>query len=374
MKLQHQNGASGEPAAQISAARRADLRCYYTDFESESFQWMISSAPGAMRLLQDAIDTIRALRCADALRQRGTVQKTSGGYEIFVSQQTGNALCSLRYGEQQLYLMELDQPLSVGEANIAASALTHEGDLRIAFHRGSFAEAGASARAAGYAAAVLNDICEDVIGSFQYPLDSSIFDELPAPACSAEQIDILLENTDDNPSFVSQVIEQLGMLNEVAASRCRVVPSLQNSTLLESTRYLNAGELDWDRARLQDFLGKIGASGQKISHIDVGHAFEHVREVALEPGEVLIEAGTPSAFVYLPLGEGLHVTPLGGYQSVSMKGWFPIGTTGVIRGAARNAHVVAGQKVAVLIIPKEVYLRYWYWPYTFQEVRDLIGG
>ena len=147
-EVQHQNGASGEPAAQISAARLADLRCYYSDFETELFRWMISSAPGAMRLLQDAVDTIRALRCADALRQRGTVQKTSGGYEIFVSQQTGNALCSLRYGEQQLYLMELDQPLSAGEANIAASALTHEGDLRIAFHRGSFAEPGASARAA----------------------------------------------------------------------------------------------------------------------------------------------------------------------------------------------------------------------------------
>jgi hypothetical protein len=325
-----------------------------------------------MRLLQDAIDTVRALRCADALRQRGIVQKTSGGYEIFVSQQTGNALCSLRFGDGQLYLMELDQPLSAGEANIAGSALTRAGDLRIAFHRGSFSEQGAAPRAAGYAAAVLNDIYEDVIGSFEYPLDYSLFDQLPPPACSADAIDILLENTDDNPAFVPQVIEQLSARNSAAAIRCRAVPSLQNSTLLESARYLNANEMDWDSGRLQALLVKIGASGQKIDEIDVGHAFEHVREITLEPGEVLIEAGTPAGFVYLPLGDGLHITPLGGYQSFSIKGWFPVGSTGVIRGAARNAHVIAGQKIAVLMIPKEVYLRYWYWPYTFQEVRALI--
>jgi hypothetical protein len=57
-----------------------------------------------------------------------------------------------------------------------------------------------------------------------------------------------------------------------------------------------------------------------------------------------------------------------------MKGWFPVGSTGVIRGAARNARVIAGERITVLIIPKEVYLRYWYWPYTFQEVRDIIEG
>ena len=52
--------------------------------------------------------------------------------------------------------------------------------------------------------------------------------------------------------------------------------------------------------------------------------------------------------------------------------WFPVGSTGVIRGASRNAHVVADQQIDVLMIPKEVYLRYWYWPYTFQEVRELL--
>jgi hypothetical protein len=371
-ELQQNKAARQDGESFLGTHHRPELDRYYADFESDSFRWVISEMPGNLRLLQDALDSIRALRCADALRQRGTVQKTSGGYEVFVSQQTGDALCSLRFGDDRLYLMQLDEPLSAGEANIAGSALMHDGDLRVAFHRGSFSGPGAIERAAGYAAVVLEDIYQDVVGSFEHPLDYTVFNELPRPTRTAEQVSIVLENTDDNPAFASLVIRCLASINASAASRCCVVPSLQNSTALESTRYLNASDVDWDRNRRRTLLDKIQASGQKIDQIDIEHAFQNVREITLEAGEVLIEAGTPSGFVYLPLGAGLHITPLGGYQSVSMKGWFPVGSTGVIRGAARNAHVIAGQKITVLMIPKEVYLRYWYWPYTFQEVRSLI--
>ncbi len=370
--IQKRGVEPGEARLPIGADRRVALERYYADFEAESFHWLLAGTPGTLRLFQDASDTLRALRCADALRQRGTVQKTSGGYEIFVSQQTGNALCSLRFGEERLYLMELDQPLSAGEANVAGSALMGEGDLRVAFHRGSFSDPGAVQRAAGYAAAVVNDICEDVIASFEHPLDYSVFKELPPPLRTAEEIKILLEDTDDNPDFVPLAIRCLAELNPAAAAQCRAVPSLGNSTPLETTRYLRSRELDWDRLRRKALLDKVRATGQKVDQIDIDRAFDHVREATLEAGEVLIEAGTPSGFVYLPLGEGLQITPLGGYQSISMQGWFLVGSTGVIRGSTRNAHVVARQKLQVLIIPKEVYLRHWYWPYTFREVRDLI--
>ncbi len=370
--LQKKKGATIDSPIELGAERCAKLERYYGDFESESFRWLLSEKPGALQLFQDAIDTVRALRCADALRARGTVQKTSGGYEIFVSQQTGNALCSLRFGEERLYLMELDQPISAGEANIAGSALMREGDLRVAFHRGSFSDPGAVERAADYAAAVLDDIYGDVVVSFEHPLDTAPFNQLPAPLRTAQEINILLENTDDNPDFIPLVIRCLATINPAAAAQARAVPSLRNSTALESTRYLNARQVDWGPARRKALLEKVKATGQKTDQIDIDRAFEHVREASLEPGEVLIEAGAPSGFVYLPLGEGLQITPLGGYQSISMQGWFPVGNTGVIRGATRNANVVARKQIDVLIIPRDVYLRYWYLPYTFQEVRQLL--
>lgn len=51
----------------------------------------------------------------------------------------------------------------------------------------------------------------------------------------------------------------------------------------------------------------------------------------------------------------------------------PIGNTGVIRGATRNADVVTGQAVSLLMIPKEVYLRHWYVPYTLEELKSLLA-
>ena len=85
----------------------------------------------------------------------------------------------------------------------------------------------------------------------------------------------------------------------------------------------------------------------------------------------MIKAGAPSTFVYIPLGDGLKIVPLGGYQSFSVSAWMPLGNTGVIRGDVRNADVVAEKDVSLLMIPKEIYLRYWYAPYSPDELKSL---
>lgn len=50
----------------------------------------------------------------------------------------------------------------------------------------------------------------------------------------------------------------------------------------------------------------------------------------------------------------------------------PLGTTGVIRGDSRNADIIAEQNVSLLILPKEVYLRYWYVPYSPAELKAML--
>jgi hypothetical protein len=86
-----------------------------------------------------------------------------------------------------------------------------------------------------------------------------------------------------------------------------------------------------------------------------------------------IEAGSPSAFVYIPLGDGLKIIPLGGYQSFSVIAWLPPGTTGVIRGDARNADIIAEQNMSVLMIPREIYMLYWYMPYSPLELKAVLA-
>jgi uncharacterized protein len=130
--------------------------------------------------------------------------------------------------------------------------------------------------------------------------------------------------------------------------------------------------MDWDMEQRQAVLNKMSAAGQKLTSFDPVEGFKHVKFAELQAGEKLIEAGAPSAFVYIPLGDGLKIIPLGGYQSFSVTAWMPLGTTGVIRGDIRNADIIAEKPVALLVIPKEVYLRYWYTPHSPMELKRII--
>jgi hypothetical protein len=340
---------------------------YYSDFVAESFDWLADESKGAKQLANDVIDTLRALRCADAFRQRGTVEKTSGGYEIYASQKTGDCVIALRLGGDRLFLMELpNNPDGAGESNIASSEFNPDGNLRISFHRGAFENQQAQNRSAFCTAHVIGDFLRDTVDSF--------WRATPIPSIkSSEGILVLLESTDDDPRFAELVQDQLCQLNRKFARQIEIVPSLRNISESERDRYLAARDLDWDVTQRQSFLDRINQAGQKLSNFEPVEGFKHVRVSALKAGQKLIEAGTPSGFVYIPLGDGLKIIPLGGYQSFSVAAWMPLGTTGVIRGDIRNADVVAERSINLLIIPKEIYLRYWYVPYTPLELKNLLS-
>lgn len=339
---------------------------FYRDVAAESFLWLMSDAHAVRELAEDAIDTVRALRAADALRQRGTVLKTSAGYEIFVSQHTANAMYALRHGDQQLLLYEVASPLAAGEANIASCELDRNGDLRISFHHGAFTAAGAVERAAEYATLTINDIQADVISSFLHPTGE--------PAKQATGMRILIEAADDNPYFAQRVKAQFAHINPMLEDRLRIVPSLRLASELERNRYLQAGEIDWDERRRATLLDRLVQSGFKRGAYDLANGFEHARLAKVDAGEMLIEAGAPSAFVYLPLGDGLQVRPLGGYAPFAVRAWMPLGITGVIRGAVRNAQVVATSTVEVLIIPAQVYWQHWHNPYSTEELQRVMNA
>jgi len=332
-----------------------------------AFDWLLSSHREARALADDVVDTLRALRCADSLRQRGTVLKTSGGYEIFVDQRTSNALCAVRHGDDELFLLELNDSLSVGEANISSSEIGRDGNLRISFHRGAFPDRPTVERAAHAAALVVNDIWGDVVESFRRsstPRDDHLK--------TSGEMQILLEGTDDNVEFAELVRQQWQRINPQASGQVRCVPSLQNVSALELARYLEGQELDWDTTARRELLKRVAASGHKTDKMDLVRAFQDVKLIHLAAGQTLIEAGTPASFVYIPLGDGLKVMPLGGYAAFSVRAWMALGNTGVIRGAARNATVIAEQDVTLLMIPKQVFLREWHSPYSLDEFTRLV--
>jgi hypothetical protein len=168
------------------------------------------------------------------------------------------------------------------------------------------------------------------------------------------------------------VRQELLHLNPNLPNPVRCVPSLHNATTLEISRYLDANNLDWNTDKKLELIEKVAASGTKIENTGLPQAFQDVRLIKLSKAQVLIEANSPAAFVYIPLGEGLKVIPLGGYDPFPVLPWMPLGNTGVIRGAVRNADVIAEQAVELIMIPQEVYLKYWHHPYTPEELRQLL--
>lgn len=80
----------------------------------DAFAWLEAASGPVRDFVDDVIDTLRALRCADALRQRGTVLKTSGNDEVFVDERTANAVYALRPDEEHVYLLEIPDAISAG--------------------------------------------------------------------------------------------------------------------------------------------------------------------------------------------------------------------------------------------------------------------
>jgi hypothetical protein len=361
---------------QASAALQASTACvnpnvtrFYAHAAHESlpgaYRWLVAAHPTLQRLVADVQDTLRALRCADALRQRGTTLKTSGGYEIFVDQQTADAVYALRLGADRLYLLRLPTPISAGEANLASSELDTDGNVRVSFHRGAFATAAATARAARAAAAVLCDIKADIIDSFRYDAGA------PVGRKAATAMQMLLETTPDNPSFARLVRDEL--LAQEPDLPVVVVPSLKLAAEGERRRYLSGEPVDWDEETRRQFLARMAQAGHRVALIDPTIAFAHTRLLHVAAGDVLIEAGAPSAFVYVPMGPGLTIFPLGGYRAFAVEPWMPLGATGVIRGAARNATISAARDLSLLAIPDNVYLEQWHQTYPPDAFRAVIA-
>jgi len=336
---------------------------HYADTPEAAFSWLTATSTEIQALIDDVIDSVRVLRCADSLRQRGTVLKTSGNYEIFVDYRSASAICAIRKGDEQLFLVEMPSTIGAGEANIVSSELEASGDLRIAFHRGLFSERGATEYASRCAAIVISGMKGDVLDSFQRASEG----DLRPGMYSSSQLCILLEETDDNPDFVTSVKAQLIAMMPEMVDRIVIVPSLALATDVERQLYLAGLPLDRDSDSWAEFLNRIGESGQLVAEINVKQAFEHVRVANVASGQQLIEAGAPAGFVYIPLQPGLKVIPLGGYLSFSVKPWMPLGITGVIRGGVRNAAVVATEELQLLMIPKSVYFREWHRTYSREE-------
>jgi CRP-like cAMP-binding protein len=142
----------------------------------------------------------------------------------------------------------------------------------------------------------------------------------------------------------------------------------------EEARYAAASTLTWSRAERRAAAARLARGGHNMAAVELDAAFEQVRLIRLHAGETLVEAGAAARFVYIPLDDGLMIEPLGGYPPFAAPAWLPVGSTGVIRGAQRNASIRATSDLTLLVIPQAVYLNAWHRPYQRAELIARLEG
>jgi hypothetical protein len=189
---------------------------------------------------------------------------------------------------------------------------------------------------------------------------------------------------DDAPEFALRVRDRLALIDpgstgkiDIVASTAGssdIVASLAGSSVIERDRHLGATPFAEAGVETEALLRRLAASGVDTEGFDAAVAFRDVRVVTLERHEVLVRAGSVAAFVYVPLDDGFEVRPLGGYRAFAARAFIPLGSTGVIRGASRNADVVAEARVRTLLIPRSAYLTHWYRPYSLSGLRQRLMG
>jgi hypothetical protein len=363
-------GARLNPDSDLPQSLGANAR-WYADPVRDAFAWLGSPDPAHTALAIDAVDAVRLVRVADALRQRGSTLRTAAGFEIFIDVETGQAVFGLRASAgDRLFLLRVDGQLSAGEANIRNAIVTRNGDLRISFHRGRFSSPAAAKAPSDATARVIADIGADVIGAFAVRLRSP---DLPEPQCDPASIRVELERPADDSAFAERVAEAAARMDLLLRGRIFVVADLENTSPAERARYLDGTAISPESDEASEILDKLGAHGMRIAVIDRRNAFEDVRRVRLAEGEVLVEAGSPPAFVYVAVGCRLRIKQLGGYRDIEVPPWIPIGVTGVVRRAERNSTVVVAEPGDVLMIPGELFAREWFRPYEKSEFADVLA-
>jgi hypothetical protein len=344
---------------------------WYADPARDAYAWLDTPDPAHQALADDAIDAVRLVRAADALRQRGTTLRTAAGYEIFIDAETGQAVIALRTTvESRLFLVRAESPLSAGEANMRSAVVSPNGNLRVSFHRGRFSTPPAAASACDATARAVADLGADVLGAFAFRRRAA---DLPAPRVDPASMRIELEHPADEPGFAASVAECVVRHDPSLVARVAVVADLQNASAAERARYHRGVAVSADDDEAGDILDMLAAHGTKVAAIDRRRAFEDVRRVHIDGGETLVEAGSWPAFVYITVESGLRVQQMGGYGELDAAPWIPIGVTGVVRRAERNSTVIATEPGEVLMIPGELFAREWFRPYEEGELGDVLA-
>ena len=257
-------------------------------------------------------------------------------------------------------LVWVDKHHCIAEGNLRLVELTAAGSLRVAFHRGDFSDNRSIERVVMASVETIADIEADVLGSFR------LFRNAPRSECLVEVVP-----PPDNPQFATLVTEELEGHHARLRGRTRLVNEPHPVPGHELAAWYRRGvAVSDDQQEVDHWFVQFARHGLNIDTIDRRAALRERAPLTARRrrGGVLtwhrrIRRRDP-ARIRRPRRTGRRLS-VGAAASLAPR----IGVTGVVRGAERNAAVIAEADVDVLAIPAERYLADWFKPYTTDQLR-----
>jgi hypothetical protein len=318
--------------------------------DASAFSWLKGDS-SINSFAHDLINTIRAFIFIKKIYLSCGAKKMYGYQQRLIDKQSGNVLYSIPY-KTQMFLLKGTSALVTGQANIDNIEVLPNGDLLVVFKYGLFFDDAITDQAAFNTALAIHD----------YLL----------PCFSIFKLNILLESPHENPIFSEKVKEQLNYLSPETATTIKVLPPLKIAPKIEKDRYLAEKDIVLSEELKNQIINNIRSAGYKSNFMVPDFAFQNVKLIELMPPTVLCEEGNPSEFVYIPFTEGLTGHSVEEGVSFKSKPWAPVGHIGAIQNSLRTATVTVEKKVKLLMIPANIYLRYWHIDYTVDELGQRI--
>ncbi|TPW19296.1 MAG: hypothetical protein FD126_2828, partial [Elusimicrobia bacterium] len=316
-KIKAEEGVTTESLPnELAPYRRFYERGGKDEFDSLAFDWVTSNP----KLAADMTDLSRALRIADALRWRGSLDfRGSQGSNIGIARLGDEPRTYMRLSDLEngrTYMVLYDSKLAMGEANIRTAQMTADGGLRFAIESGRFGSPKGDAKVAEGTAHVIYDVYKDYVMSFNGVEGRPLVVERPrdgSPGFAEKVVEDLraLAKADKDPFFARDIEARLAQgtlsIKDAPAEEAGLLGIKEKVGGLEEARFLAARPYRPNAGSVDALAKVIGESGVDASRISFKHALEGARVLELKPGEDLLTRGSPPGYVYIPLSEGLAV-------------------------------------------------------------------
>ncbi len=287
-------------------------------------------------------------------------KKVFGYYQRLFDVQMGNVLYSSMYHTQN-FLIRGNSTIITGQANIDEVEIIPDRKLLINFQHSIFYDTSINNQIGFSTALVIENFYSDISASFEklYKLQNN-----------EAKITLLLESSYDYSPFTEIVKEQLFFL-DMPRKFIQNVPPFKYSAKQEKERYLSAPDILSSSDESEAFITERLKSVYAL-FLSPKQALQNVKIIELKPGEVLVNEGDPSNFVYIPLDDGLEGFSQTNKIRFYPKAWMLVAHISVIQQSKRTATISATKKIKILMIPGIIYMRFWHVDYSIDELKKII--